>query len=64
MHEALARMDFAAIQIVGHNCKGIGTGYGFPDISSASSAIEVAARAQNLAEVEKHVREFERCIPS
>jgi hypothetical protein len=64
MNEALAKRDFAAIQVVGHNCKGIGTGYGFPDISSAGSAIEIAARAQNIGEVEKCIREFERCVPA
>jgi PAS domain S-box-containing protein len=63
MNEALVSRDFAAIQIVGHNCKGIGTGYGFPDISRAGAAIEVAARAQSIAEVEKCILEFERCVP-
>ena len=64
MDEAFASRDLASIQTVGHNCKGIGTGYGFPDVSSIGSAIEIAARGLDLAKVEKLIREFERCLPT
>ncbi len=62
MKNALLINDFAAIQHIGHNCKGIGKGYGFPDISTAGSNVECAARALNLVEVEKSIGEFERCL--
>jgi HPt (histidine-containing phosphotransfer) domain-containing protein len=41
---ALARSDFEAIRATGHGLKGVGTGYGFPDISRLGAAIEEAAR--------------------
>jgi len=63
MKEALIAGDFATIQRIGHNCKGIGAGYGFPAISSAGSTVECAARALDFIEVEKSIGEFERCIP-
>jgi PAS domain S-box-containing protein len=63
MKDALIAGDFATIQHIGHNCKGIGSGYGFPDISNAGSTVECAARALDFVEVEKSIGEFERCIP-
>ena len=59
MRDALAARDFAAIQTIGHNCKGIGTGYGFPDISQLGSAIEKAAKASDADELQETIREFE-----
>ncbi len=62
MKEALTKGDFATIQIIGRNCKGIGTGYGFPEISTIGSAVEIAARALDTVEVDKYIRQFERCL--
>src|ERR1700683_2769728 len=45
MRNALLTGDFAAIQHIGHNCKGIGKGYGFQEIGTAGSNVECAARA-------------------
>jgi hypothetical protein len=63
MRSALSTGDFATIQHIGHNCKGIGTGYGFPEISIAGSNLECAARALDFIEVEKSIGAFEKCIP-
>ena len=62
MRDALASSDFVTVQTIGHNCKGTGAGYGFPDISSVGAAIEVAAKVLNADELEGALREFERCI--
>ncbi len=62
MRDALASSDFAAVQTIGHNCKGTGVGYGFPDISRLGSAIEAAARVSDAGELEESLSEFERCI--
>lgn len=62
MKDALLTKDYAAIQHIGHNCKGIGKGYGFPDISEAGSNVECAARALDVVEVEKSIDAFEKCI--
>jgi PAS domain S-box-containing protein len=62
MKNALLTRDFITIQHIGHNCKGIGKGYGFPEISKAGSNVECAARALDFMEVEKSIGEFEKCI--
>jgi CheY-like chemotaxis protein len=62
MKNALLTRDFATIQHIGHNCKGIGKGYGFPEISTAGSNLECAARALDFVDVEKSIVEFEKCI--
>jgi PAS domain S-box-containing protein len=62
MRNALSTRDFTTIQHIGHNCKGIGNGYGFPEISNVGSNVECAARALDFKEVEKSIGEFEKCI--
>jgi PAS domain S-box-containing protein len=62
LREALAAKDFAAIQHIGHNSKGTGAGYGFPDIGLAGANVECAARAFDLVEIEKAIGEFEGSI--
>lgn len=62
MQDALAARDFATIQAIGHNCKGTGTGYGFPEISNLGSAIERGARALDAVGLAGSIRQFERCI--
>jgi CheY-like chemotaxis protein len=59
MRDALAARDFAAIQSIGHNCKGIGTGYGFPDISQLGAAIEKAAKASDADDLRESIEEFQ-----
>jgi hypothetical protein len=62
MRNALAAHDFASIQSIGHNCKGTGCGYGFPDISTIGSAIEQAAKAEAADELEQALGQFEQCL--
>lgn len=64
MKETLALRDFAAIQYIAHNCKGIGTGYGFPEFSRMGSTIETAAKARDVIELEKSIRQFAEYIES
>lgn len=59
MREALANGDFETVRATGHNCKGTGSGYGFPEISAAGAAIEKAARAADAKAVEVALAEFE-----
>ena len=40
MQAVLAAGDFAALRTIAHNCKGTGTGYGFPEISSLGAQLE------------------------
>ncbi len=62
MRTAMASGDYKVIQTIGHNCKGIGAGYGFPDITAAGAAIEAAARELDSAKLEESIRRFEDCI--
>jgi hypothetical protein len=62
MRTALARGDFSSIQTIGHNCKGIGTGYGFPEFSTIGSSVETAAKALDISETEKSIERFEECV--
>ena len=62
MRNALAARDFASIQTIGHNCKGTGAGYGFPEISSIGSTIEQAAKASSADHLEEALVDFEQCL--
>jgi len=62
LRDALGAGDFATIQSIGHNCKGTGRGYGFPEISSAGAAVERAARALDADGVAESIHQFERSI--
>src|SRR5260370_21925476 len=64
LRDALAARDFTTVQTIGHNCKGTGLGYGFPEISSIGSVIEAAARAQDVERVMQSIAQFELCIPA
>jgi PAS domain S-box-containing protein len=62
MRSALAAQDFAAIQAIGHNCKGTGVGYGFPDIGRVGAAVEMAAKSRDAGKVEQSIRHLELCV--
>lgn len=62
MRAALAAGDLKLIQTIGHNCKGIGKGYGFPEISSIGAAIEQAAKALDAKQLEDNIRDFENSL--
>ena len=62
MRAALSNADFAAIAAIAHNCKGIGGGYGFPEISSLGAALEKAAKASDHGQLLECMTQFERCL--
>ncbi len=64
LQDALAAGDFATIQSIGHDCKGTGMGYGFPEISKIGSAIEIAAKALNADDLNQSIWRFRRCLQS
>ena len=47
IREALDRGDYAAISVLGHNMRGNGTSYGFPEVSAIGERIEAAAAAMD-----------------
>jgi PAS domain S-box-containing protein len=62
LREALAAGDFAIAQSIGHNCKGTGAGYGFPEIAKLGAALETAAVSHDRAELEQLLNQFARTL--
>ena len=62
LREALAAQDFAVIQKIAHNCKGIGKGYGFAQISEIGASMEKAAKALDLPQVSQAINDFADCL--
>jgi len=52
---ALEKNDYGAIQVVGHQMKGSGTGYGFPALSGIGRRLELAAKEGTSAGVRAEV---------
>jgi hypothetical protein len=59
MRVALVAQEFAVIQKIGHNCKGVGKGYGFPQISEIGASIEKAAKTLDANLVLQSIDDFE-----
>lgn len=62
LQSALTVLDFPAIRMIGHNCKGIGTGYGFPEISRIRAEMSTAAKAPDVEKLRECFGEFARCL--
>lgn len=56
---AIARKDFEKIRKIGHNAKGTAATYGFPELGRVGAALEEAANAGNLIEVQRISQQFE-----
>ena len=55
MRKALAQQDYEKIRFVGHDLKGSGSGYGFPEITAIGKALEQGAKASDLHEMQKQI---------
>jgi CheY-like chemotaxis protein len=55
MAAALERYDFEQIRTLGHNMKGSGTGYGFPEITDFGRLIEEASSACEASKVRMQI---------
>jgi HPt (histidine-containing phosphotransfer) domain-containing protein len=62
IQQALSAGDFETIRNIGHNCKGVGNGFGFPEIGLAGAALEHAARARDLVALEQAARQFSAAV--
>ena len=51
LNDFLARVDFDTIRSLGHNMKGTGTSFGFPQISAIGDELERAAKQQDADSV-------------
>ena len=55
LREAISGEDFTRIQSTGHSLKGVGGGYGFDGLSEIGASIEIAAKEQNMPQIEQLV---------
>ncbi len=58
IHRALARRDYAAIEVLGHQMKGSGASYGFAPITQIGKSIEEAARDKDILGIRKNTDEL------
>jgi HPt (histidine-containing phosphotransfer) domain-containing protein len=56
---ALERGDYAVIARLGHNMRGNGHSYGFPEIAAIGERMEAEARARNAAGVREQLTALE-----
>lgn len=49
LRDALDQNDFERVRVLGHNLKGSGGAYGFPEISEIGSSLEVSGKLQDTS---------------
>lgn len=62
MRDLIAQGNFDQVRVLGHNMKGSGAGYGFPELSQLGAEIEKAAKAQQQAELEQQTSSLESLL--
>lgn len=55
---ALERGDYKTIRNLGHDMKGMGSGYGFDAITEIGRSLEEAAKKQDAVTIQKHVADL------
>lgn len=60
--ECLENKDFSTIETIGHNLKGNGISFGFPELSLLGEKIENSAREYNTAQIRELVDRFEEWL--
>lgn len=58
LEDALEANNFSTLMSVGHNLKGVGGGYGFPDITKLGAAIEENAKINNAEGIKENIRKL------
>jgi CheY-like chemotaxis protein len=56
---ALARKDFEIIATLGHNMRGTGVSYGYPEVSAIGGRLEAAAQAKNGRRIDEQIGRLE-----
>jgi len=52
LQKSIKEKDYQAILFIGHQLKGIGSSYGFHDVSHIGERLEIASRSQNDKELQ------------
>jgi HPt (histidine-containing phosphotransfer) domain-containing protein len=62
LREALSGADFDTIRRLGHDLKGAGEGFGFPELSILGAKFELAAKAADAELTAVHIATMERYL--
>jgi signal transduction histidine kinase/HPt (histidine-containing phosphotransfer) domain-containing protein len=62
LREALAGEDFETIARLGHNMRGNGVSYGFPEVSAIGKRIERAGQRRNARAASAQIAKLEECV--
>jgi HPt (histidine-containing phosphotransfer) domain-containing protein len=58
LEAVLQENDFETLRSIGHNLKGVGGGYGFPEITEIGAAIEECAKANNMELANENIKKL------
>ena len=62
LREALSIADYETIRAMGHDLKGAGEGFGFPELSILGAKFELAAKARDAELLRVHIVTMERYL--
>jgi HPt (histidine-containing phosphotransfer) domain-containing protein len=62
LRDALSNADFGTIRSAGHDLKGAGEGFGFPELSIVGAKLELAAKACDVELISVHIATMERYL--
>jgi HPt (histidine-containing phosphotransfer) domain-containing protein len=62
LRAAMLAGDFETIRRLGHDLKGAGDGFGFPELSILGARFEVAAKAGDAEQIAVHISTMERYL--
>ena len=58
LNAVLVARDYDRAQVIGHQMKATGRPYGFPDLTTLGSAIDLAAASKDTAELDRLVQQL------
>jgi PAS domain S-box-containing protein len=64
MMALLTASDFDRLRVLGHNFKGNGTPYGFPELSKLGAELEAAAKRADSTAIARHVADLDNYLTS
>jgi HPt (histidine-containing phosphotransfer) domain-containing protein len=62
LRDALSAEDFETIRVLGHDLKGAGEGFGFPELSILGAKFELAAKERDIDLLRVHIATMERYL--
>ncbi len=60
--EALSKQDYSFLERLGHQVKGNAVTFGFDELTNIAVAIEQAAKAKNMTQLQGLVEQFESAV--